>query len=87
MAMIKQKCMDEEIKSRLNSGTACYHFVKNLLSVLLISKKIKITIYRTINLHLVYGRETWSSSLLEEDTQKVFEDRCWETCVGTSWRK
>jgi len=68
--------MDEEIKSRLNSGSACYHLVMNLLSVLLISKKIKIKTYRTKNLRLLYGCETWSSTLMEEHSQKVFEERC-----------
>jgi hypothetical protein len=27
-----QNCMNEEIKSRLNSGNACYHLVQSLLS-------------------------------------------------------
>jgi hypothetical protein len=27
-----QNCMQEEIKSRLNSGNACYHLVQSLLS-------------------------------------------------------
>jgi len=66
--------MDEEIKSRLNFGNACYHLVMNLLSALLILKNIKIS--RTINLHLVRGCETWSSTLMDRHTQKVFEDRC-----------
>ena len=38
----------EEIKSRLRSGNACYHSVENLLSSRLLSKKLKIKIYRTI---------------------------------------
>jgi hypothetical protein len=33
--------INDEIKSRLNSGNACYHSVQNLLSSLLISKKPK----------------------------------------------
>ena len=38
----------EEIKSRLRSGNACYHSVQNLLSSRLLSKNLKIKIYRTI---------------------------------------
>ena len=38
----------EEIKSRLRSGSACYHSVRNLLSSRLLSKNLKIKIYRTI---------------------------------------
>jgi len=34
--------IQEEIKSRLKSGNACYHSVQNLLSLTLISKNIKI---------------------------------------------
>ena len=42
----------EEIKSRLRSGNACYHSVQNLLSSRLLSKNLKIKIYRTIILLL-----------------------------------
>jgi hypothetical protein len=38
----------EEIKRRLNSGNACYHSVQNLLSSRLLSKNVKIRIYKTI---------------------------------------
>jgi hypothetical protein len=38
----------EETKSRLKSGNACYHSVKNLLSSSLLSKNIDIKIYITI---------------------------------------
>jgi hypothetical protein len=44
-----QNCMQEEIKSRLNSGNACYHSVQNLLSSCLLSRNIKVKIYETIN--------------------------------------
>ena len=43
----------EEIKSRLRSGNACYHSVQNLLSSRLLSKNLKINIYRTIILPVV----------------------------------
>jgi hypothetical protein len=33
-----QNCIQEEIKSRLKSGNACYHSVQNLLSSRLLSK-------------------------------------------------
>jgi hypothetical protein len=51
--------IQEEIKRRLNSGNACYHSVQNLLSSPLLSKNIKIRIYKTIILPVVlYGCET-----------------------------
>ena len=37
-----QNSIQEEIKSRLKSGNACYHLVQNLLSSSLLSKKLKI---------------------------------------------
>jgi hypothetical protein len=39
-----QNGIHDEIKSRLNSGNACYYSVQNLLSSRLISKNIKIKI-------------------------------------------
>ena len=44
----------EQIKSRLNSGDACCHSVKNLLSSSLLSKNVKIKIYRTVISPVVY---------------------------------
>jgi len=54
-----QNSIQEEIKSRLKLGNACYHSVQNLLSSRLLSKNLKIKIYRTIILPVVlYGCET-----------------------------
>ena len=64
----------EEIKSRLRSGNACCHSVQNLLSSRLLSKNLKIKIYRTIILYVIlYGCETWSLTLREERKLRVFE--------------
>jgi hypothetical protein len=43
-----QNSIQEEIKSRLKLGNACYHSVQNLLPSSLISKNLKIKIHRTI---------------------------------------
>jgi len=59
-----QNSIQEEIKSRLKLGNACYYLVQNLLSSSLLSKTSKIKIYRTIILPVVlYGFETWSLTL------------------------
>jgi len=72
-----QNSIQEEIKSRLKSSNACYHLVENLLSFSLISKNLKIKIYRTIILPIVlYGCETWRLTLREERRLRVFENRC-----------
>jgi len=47
-----QNSITEEIKSRLKSGNACYHSVQNLLSSRLLSKNLKIKIYRIIILRV-----------------------------------
>jgi hypothetical protein len=71
-----QNCMQEEIKNRLNLGNACYHSVQSLLSSRLLSRNVKIKIYKTIILPVVlYGRETWSLTLKEEHRLRVFENR------------
>ena len=68
--------IEEEIKSRLKPGNACYHSVQNLLSISLLSKNLKIKVYRTIILSVVfYGCETWSLTLREERRLRVFESR------------
>jgi hypothetical protein len=54
-----QNCMHEETNSRLNSGNACYHSVQSLLSSHLLSRSLKIKIYKTIILPVVlYGSKT-----------------------------
>ena len=59
----------------MGSGNACYHSVQNLLSSRLLSKNLKIKIYRTIILPVVlYGCETWSLTLREERKLRVFEN-------------
>jgi hypothetical protein len=64
--------MQDEIKRKLNSGNACYHSVQNLLSSRLLSKNIKIRIYKTMILPVVlYGCETWSLILREEHRMRV----------------
>jgi sorting nexin-29 len=61
--LTNQNSIHAEMKSRLKSGNACYDSVQNLLSSSLLSKNVKIKIYRTIILPVVlYGCETWSLS-------------------------
>jgi len=62
-----QNFIQKQIKSRLKSGNACYHSVKNLLSSSLLSKNTQIKIYRTTILPVaLYGCEIWSLTLTEE---------------------
>jgi hypothetical protein len=62
-----QNYMHREIKSRLNSGNACYHSVQRLLFSPLLFRNLKVKIYKTIILPVIlYGCETWSLTLQEE---------------------
>jgi hypothetical protein len=87
--------IQEEIKRRLNYGNACCHSVQNLLSSRLLSKSLKIRIYKTIILPVVlYGCETWSLTLREEHRLRVFENRVLRRIFGSKrdevtgeWRK
>jgi hypothetical protein len=81
-----RKCRDEFMKvysfASLNSGNACYHSVQNLLSSRLLSKNIKITIYKTIILH---GCENWSLSLSKNRVLRIFGPKRDEVTGG--WGK
>jgi hypothetical protein len=52
------------------------HSVQSLLSSRLLSRNVKVKIYKTIILPVVlYGCETWSLKLREEHRLRVFENR------------
>jgi hypothetical protein len=61
----------------------------------LLSKNVKIKIYRTVILSVVlYGYETWSLTLREQRRLRVFENRVLRKIVGVKreevkgdWRK
>jgi len=75
--LTNQNSIAEEIKSRLRSGNACYHWVQNLLSSWLLLRKLKIKIYRTIILPVVlYECEAWSLTLREERKLRAFGIWC-----------
>jgi len=82
--LTNQNSIQEEIKSRLKSGNACYHSVQNSFSSSLLSKNLKIKTYRTIILPLVlYGCETWSLTLREERRLRMFENRVLRSIFGS----
>jgi hypothetical protein len=92
--LTNQNEVHDEIKSRLNSGNACYYSVQNLLSSRLISKNLKMKIYKTVILPVVlYRYETCSLTLGEEHRLRVFENRVLRRIFGPkreedgSWRK
>jgi len=90
-----QNSIQEEIKSRLKSGNACYHSMQTILSSSLLSKNLKIKIYKIIISPVdVYGCETWSLTLREEPRLRVFENTVLMIILGPKkdevteeWRK
>jgi hypothetical protein len=71
-----QNCMHKKINSTLSSGNACYQSVQSLLSSHLLSRNVKVKIYKTIILPgVLYGYETWSLTLREQHRLRVFENR------------
>ena len=82
--LTNQNFIQEEIKSRLKSGNACYHSVRNLLSSSLLYKNLKINIYRTMILPVVlYGCKSWSLTLRKERRLRVSEKRALRRIFGS----
>ena len=54
--LTNQNSIQKEIRSRLKLGNACYHSVQNLLSSSLLSKNLKVKIYRTVILMKIKSR-------------------------------
>jgi hypothetical protein len=78
-----QNCMHRKINSRLNLGNACYHLAQSLLSSHLLSRNLKVKIYKIIILPVVlYGCETWSLTLREEHRLTMFENRVLRRIFG-----
>ncbi|KAJ4446560.1 hypothetical protein ANN_13257 [Periplaneta americana] len=85
----------EEIKRRINMGNAYYYSVQKLLSSSLLSKNVKVRIYKTVILPVVlYGCETWTLTLREKQRLRVFENKVLRKIFGAKrdevtgdWRK
>jgi hypothetical protein len=79
----------------MNQTKFSYHLVESLLSSHLLSRNVKVKIYKTIIVPVVlYGCETWSVTLREEHRLGVFENRVLRGMFGPKrdevtgeWRK
>jgi hypothetical protein len=72
-----QNLIQKEIKRLLNSGNTCYHSA-------LLSKNVKIRIYKTISLPVVLnGCEIWSPTLRDGHRLRVFETRALRRIFGS----
>jgi hypothetical protein len=90
-----QNLIQKEIERRLHSRNACYHSVQILLSSRLLSKNVKVGLFKNIILFVVlYRCETWSLTLRAEHRLRVFENRVLRRTFGPKrdevtggWRK
>ena len=93
--LTNQNSIHEEIKNKLKSRNSCCLSVQNLLTSSLLSKNIKIKIYRIIVLPVVWcGCETLSLTLSGDGTMRVFKNRALRRIFGPKrdevtgeWRK
>jgi hypothetical protein len=60
----------------------CYHLVYSLLSPCLLPKNIKVKIYKTIIMPVLYRCETWSLTFKEEHSLRVFLNRVLRRIFG-----
>jgi hypothetical protein len=87
--LTNQNSIHEEIKGRLKSGNASYHSVQNILSSSLLSKSVKMKVYRTI-IFLVFCtvvklvRSYWRS-FENRVLRRIFEPKRNE--VTGEWRR
>ena len=82
-ALKNKTSIQEEIMRKLESGNACYHSVKNLLSSSFLYKNINVKKNIIIILPIIlYGYDTWSLTLREELRLRVFENRVLRRIFG-----
>ena len=82
-SLANQNSIHEEIKCRLQLRNVCYYSVHNCLSSSLLSKNIKVKIYRIIILHFVlYGCHTWSPTVCEEHRLRMCGSRVLRKIFG-----
>jgi len=79
-----QYSIQEDIKSRLNSGNVCFHSVQNLLSTSLLSKNLKIKIYRNIiSMGVKFGRSYWG----KKEGWVCLRIGCWGEYFDPRWTR
>ena len=77
--LTNQNFIQEEIKSRLKPGNACYHSVQNILTSKFYQKikRLRYTITKTLPV-ILYGCETWWLTLREERRVRFLRIGCRE---------
>jgi hypothetical protein len=70
-----QNLIHEEVKGTLHLGRTCYQSIKNPQSLQYVSKNLKILMYRSPVLIVLYGCKTWSPIVREEHRTMIFENK------------
>jgi hypothetical protein len=74
----------KKLRANGKSGNAYYHSLQNGLPSSLLSKNIKIKIYRTIILPVVScGCDTWSLTFKEEQRLRIFKNKVLRRVFGS----
>ena len=71
--MTNQDSIHEEIKCVIKAENLCYYSVQILLSSCILSKNLKIKIYKIILPVVLYGYEAWSLTLRETKTKGIWK--------------
>ena len=80
--LTNQNSIHDKMKCWLKAEDSCCYSVQTLLSSRILSKNLKIKIYKTIFPVVLYGCETWSGTLKEEFRLKAFENRVLRRIFG-----
>jgi hypothetical protein len=81
--LTNQNSIEEEIKSRLNSGHACYNSVQKLFRSGLQTKNVNSKTYTVLILPLLlHGCKTWSDTLREEHGLRMLENEVLRIIFG-----
>lgn len=73
----------EEINCRIQAGNRCLYAVQDLLKSKLTSRRSKISVYKTIIRPVVmYGCETWTLTVTNEERLRVFERKVLRKIYG-----
>jgi hypothetical protein len=75
--------IQEEIKARIHAGNKCYFGLNKLFKSRMLSKSLKIQLYRTLIRPVVmYGCETWTFHKIQQNTLLVFERKILRSIFG-----
>lgn len=81
--IVQDNNLTEEIKVRIQSGNKCLYALKSVLASKNISRRTKITIYKTvIRPTVMYASETWTLTKDDERKLRVFERKVLRKIFG-----